>query len=147
MSASVVAPCRAPAPAESGAPRAERGGTNETSVVSFAVVGFEWIQGKGRLAGLADVRIEIEGVVLLLQGVRVLREPDGGFACQEPRFRHPDGGWVAALVLPPELSDAIAAAVLDLARDADEPHRAHGDARHPHAKAERCHDEQRHRRL
>jgi hypothetical protein len=119
MSASVEASCRAPAPAESGAPRVEGGGTNETSVVSFAVVGFEWSRGKGRLAGLADVRIEIEGVVLLLQGVRVLREPEGRLACQEPRFRHPNGGWVAALVLPPELSDAIEMAVLALARDAD----------------------------
>jgi hypothetical protein len=119
MSASVVTPRRAQAPAESGAPRTERGGTNETSVVSFEVIGFEWIRGNGRLAGLADVRIEIEGVVLLLQGVRVLREPEGRLACQEPRFRHPNGGWVAALVLPPELSDAIELAVLALARDAD----------------------------
>jgi stage V sporulation protein G len=86
-------------------------------VVTFAVTGFERIPGKGRLAGLADVRIEIEGVVLLLQGVRVLREPDCGLTCQEPRFRHPDGGWVQVLVLPPELSDAIAAAVLALAGD------------------------------
>jgi stage V sporulation protein G len=121
MSASVEAPCRAPAPAGSGVPRAEGGGTNETSVISFAVIGFEWIRCKGRLAGLADVRIEIEGVVLLLQGVRVLREPDGGLACQEPRFRHPDGRWVGALVLPPELSEAIETAVLALARDADRP--------------------------
>ena len=69
--------------------------------MSFTVVGFEWVRGKGRLAGLADVRIEIEGVVLLLQGVRVLREPDGGLACQEPRFRHPDGRWMPVAVLPP----------------------------------------------
>jgi len=121
MSASVEAPRRAPAPAGAGGPRSEGDGAAETSVVSFAVTGFEWIRGKGRLAGLADVRIEIEGVVLLLQGVRVLRERDGRLAYQEPRFRHPDGGWVAALVLPPELSDAIAAAVLALARDADGP--------------------------
>lgn len=90
---------------------------NETSVVSFTVTGFEWTRGKGRLARLADVRIEIEGVGLLLQGVRVPREPDGGLACQEPRFRHPDGGRVPVLVLPPELSDAIAVAVLALAGD------------------------------
>jgi stage V sporulation protein G len=90
-------------------------------LVSFAVTEFEWVRGKGRLAGLADVRIEIEGVVLLLRGVRVLREPDGGLACQEPRSRHPDGVWVAALVLPPELLDAIEAAVLALARDANGP--------------------------
>jgi stage V sporulation protein G len=123
MSASIVAPRRAPAPAPtsagSGGPRSEGGGTAETSVVSFAVTGFEWVRGKGRLAGLADLRIEIEGVVLLLQGVRVLREPDGGLACQEPRFRHPDGRWMPVAVLPPELSEAIAATVLALARDAD----------------------------
>ena len=109
---------RTPAPIGPGVPRAENDGRPGTSAVSFTVVGFEWVRGKGRLAGLADVRIEIEGVGLLLQGVRVLRGPDGGLACQEPRFRHPDGGWVPAVVLPPELSEAIAAAVLALAGDA-----------------------------
>ena len=119
MSASIEAPRQPPAPPGSGVPRSEGGSTAETSVVTFAVTGFEWIPDKERLAGLADVRIEIEGVALLLRGVRVLREPDGGLACQEPRFRHPDSGWVTALVLPPELSDAIAAAVLGLAGDAE----------------------------
>jgi hypothetical protein len=108
---------RTAAPIGSGVPRAQSGGRPETSVISFTVIGFEWVRGKGRLAGLADIRIEIEGVGLLLQGVRVLREPDGGLACQEPRFRHPGGGWVPVLVLPPELSEAIAAAVLALAGD------------------------------
>ena len=121
MSASIEAPHRPLAPDGSVGPRSDAGGTAEISVVSFAVTGFEWIPGKGRLAGLADVRIEIEGVVLLLQGVRVLREADGGLACQEPRFRHPDGRWVQVAVLPPELSDAIETAVLALARDADGP--------------------------
>ncbi len=119
MDGSVEAPRRTPVPAGSGAPRSGGGGAAETSVVTFAVTGFERIPGKGRLAGLADVRIEIEDVVLLLQGVRVLREPDGGLACQEPRFRHPDGRWVQVAVLPPELSDAIAVAVLALAGDAN----------------------------
>ena len=109
---------RTAAPIGPGIPRADGHGRPETSVVSFTVVGFEWVRGKGRLAGLADLRIEIEGVVLLLQGVRVLREPDGGLACQEPRFRHPDGRWMPVAVLPPELSEAIAAAVLALARNA-----------------------------
>ena len=110
---------RAPAPIGSGGPRSGGDGAPETSVVTFAVAGFERIPGKGRLAALADLRIEIEGVVLLLQGVRVLHEPDGGLACQEPRFRHPDGRWVQVAVLPPELSDAIAGAVLALAGDAN----------------------------
>ena len=109
---------RTAAPIGPGIPRADGHGRPETSVVSFTVVGFEWVRGKGRLAAQADVRIEIEGVGLLLRGVRVLREPDGGLACQEPRFRHPDGGWVQVVALPPELSGAIAAAVLSLARDA-----------------------------
>jgi stage V sporulation protein G len=118
MGAIVEASRRAPVPVEWSDAQSERGGAAETSVVTFAVTGFERVPGKGRLAGLADVRIEIEGVVLLLQGVRVLHEPDGGLACQEPRFRHPDGRWVQAAVLPPELSDAIAVAVLALAGDA-----------------------------
>ncbi len=117
MSVSIEAPNRPLAPDGSVGPRSDAGGTAEISVVSFAVTGFEWIPGKGRLAALADLRIEIEGVVLLLQGVRVPREPDGGLACQEPRFRHPGGRWLPVVVLPPELSDAIAAAVLALAGD------------------------------
>ena len=118
MSAGIEAPRRPPVPDGPVGPRSDAGGTAEISVVSFAVTGFEWVPGKGRLAALADVRIESEGVGLLLRGGRVLREPDGGLACQEPRFRHPDGGWVQAVALPPELSGAIAAAVLSLARDA-----------------------------
>jgi len=121
MSASAEAPPPGPPPTGSDEPRSERGGRAGASVVSFAVTNFEWIRGKGRLASLADLRIEIEGVLLLLQGARVLREPDGGLACQKPRFRHPDGGWVQVAALPLELSDAIAAAVLALARDADRP--------------------------
>ena len=118
MDASIEAPRRVPTPAGPGGSRSGGDGAAETSVVSFAVTGFEWVGGKGRLAGLADLRIGIEGVVLLLQGVRVLREPDGRLECEEPRFRHPDGRWVQAAVLPPELSDAIAVAVLALAGDA-----------------------------
>ncbi len=89
----------------------------DTSVVSFRVVSFEWVRGRGRLAGLADVWIEIEGVGLLLQGVRVLREIDGGLTYQEPRSRHPDGRWLPVVALPQELSDAIATAVMALAGD------------------------------
>lgn len=89
----------------------------DTSVVSFRVVSFEWVRGRGRLAGLADVWIEIEGVGLLVQGVRVLRETDGGLTYQEPRSRHPDGRWLPVVVLPHELSCAIATAVMTLAGD------------------------------
>ena len=89
----------------------------DMSVVSFRVVSFEWVRGRGRLAGLADVWIEIEGVGFLLQGVRVVREVDGSLTYQEPRSRHPDGRWLPVVVLPQELSDAMATAVMALAGD------------------------------
>ena len=80
MDGSVEAPRRTPVPAGSGAPRSGGGGAPETSVVNFAVTGFERIPCKGRLAGLADILIEIEGEYHLMQGNRVLSMSDGVLA-------------------------------------------------------------------
>ena len=72
---------------------------------------------RGRLVGLASAEIVVEGVGFLLQGIRVIYEPDGSLLVQPPRFRHPDGHWLPAVVLPPELAEAIAAEVLQAFRD------------------------------
>lgn len=81
---------------------------DDSTTVTFTVTGVEQIRGAGRLIALATVEIELEGVVLTLQGVRVLR----GRKCittEAPRFRDPrTGDWTPAVVLPNELGRAIA---------------------------------------
>lgn len=80
----------------------------DTTTVSFQVVGVEPVRGKGRLVGLAVVELVFDGVPLTLQGVRVVEQPGGGLKCDPPTFRHPNGQWFPAIVLPTELGKAIA---------------------------------------
>lgn len=85
----------------------------DTSAVRFEVRGIERVHGAGRLVALAIVAVDIEGVELVLQGVQVMREPDGGWRVRAPVWRHPGSGkWVPAVVLPDELRDAIGAEVM-----------------------------------
>jgi hypothetical protein len=86
---------------------------SETTAVEYEVVGTEPVAGSGRLIGLANVRIEIAGVSLVLQGCQVVRVGDGSLACKAPTFRHPrTGTWLPAVMLPPELSAALAREVI-----------------------------------
>jgi len=79
-----------------------------TATVTFVVTGLERICGAGRLLALASVEIDLEGVVILVQGVQVIRH-HGQIATQAPRFRDPrTGAWMPAVVLPDELGAAIA---------------------------------------
>jgi len=83
--------------------------------VQFTVIGVELVRGAGRLIGLAVVELDVAGVVLTLQGVQVLRRPDGTAECRAPVWRHPASGrHVPAVVLPDELRDALAAEVLGM---------------------------------
>lgn len=67
---------------------------------------------RGRLHALTIVTIDIAGVELTLQGVRLMQRLDGGLACEAPVWRHPlTGQWLPGMVLPPELGEAIAQAV------------------------------------
>jgi hypothetical protein len=82
-----------------------------TTTVTFTVSRLEPIRGAGRLVALVTVELELEGVVLVMQGVRVVRHRDR-ITTQAPRFRHPlTGAWVPALLLPDELGQAIACEV------------------------------------
>jgi hypothetical protein len=82
--------------------------TDSTATMTFVVTGVERIRGAGRLVALAAVEIDLEGVVVLVQGIQVVRQR-GGIATQAPRFRDPrTGAWVPAVVLPKELGVAIA---------------------------------------
>jgi hypothetical protein len=76
--------------------------------VTFTVTGLERIQGHGRLLALAALEIEFDGVKLALHGVQVIRQGKR-ITTQAPRFRNPKTGvWAPAVILPDELSAAIA---------------------------------------
>jgi stage V sporulation protein G len=79
-----------------------------TSTVTFTVTDVERVEGAGRLIALAIIELELDGVVLVVQGVRVVRQ-NNRIATEAPRFRDPrTGQWVPALILPDELGRAIA---------------------------------------
>lgn len=91
---------------------------SETVPVTYTVLHVERVQGAGRMVGLAVVELEVAGAVLTLQGVQVVREGDGSLTCKAPTFRHPrTGQWLPAVVLPPELRDAIGREVVEVAAE------------------------------
>jgi stage V sporulation protein G len=79
-----------------------------TTTVTFTVIDVEPVHGAGRLVALAKVELELDGVVLVMQGVRVERQCDR-ITSQAPRYRDPrTGNWLPALIIPAELGQAIA---------------------------------------
>ena len=85
----------------------------ETIAVEYTLRGVERISGAGRLLALAIVDLDVAGVVLTLQGVRVMQRPDGSRSCEAPVWRHPASGrWLPAVILPPALAQALADEVL-----------------------------------
>jgi stage V sporulation protein G len=69
----------------------------------------------GRLLALASVEVNIFGVAFEVRGIQVARvRVDGREATEAtlPRYRGPNGEWLAAIVMPPELYDPIGRAVL-----------------------------------
>src|ERR671919_3036603 len=79
-----------------------------TSTVTFTVTDVERVEGAGRLIALAAIELELDGVALVVQGVRVVRQSTR-IDTEAPRFRDPrTGQWVPALILPDELRRAIA---------------------------------------
>jgi hypothetical protein len=85
----------------------------ETVPVTYTLIGIESVRNSGRLIALAIVEIDVAGVVLTLQGVRVMRRPDGSLAVEAPTFRHPrTGKSLPCILLPPALAQAFADDVL-----------------------------------
>jgi hypothetical protein len=82
--------------------------TAGTATVTFTVTDVERVEGAGRLAALAAIEIELDGVALTVRGIRVLRQKDR-ITTEAPRYRDPrTGRWLPALILPDELGRAIA---------------------------------------
>ena len=48
---------------------------NETATVTFTVFSMERLHGLGRLVGLANVEVVVDGVAITVQGVRILQRP------------------------------------------------------------------------
>lgn len=78
-----------------------------TATVTFTVTDVERIEGAGRLAALAAIEIELDGIALTVQGVRVVRQSNR-ITTEAPHYRDPrTGQWRPALILPDELGAAI----------------------------------------
>jgi hypothetical protein len=78
-----------------------------TATVTFTVTDVARIEGAGRLAALAAIEIELDGIALTVQGVRVVRQSNR-ITTEAPRYRDPrTGQWLPALILPDELGAAI----------------------------------------
>ena len=73
---------------------------------------------KGRLLALAKVEIDIDGIMVMVDGVQIVRIPANGHrqemtGVDVPRYRAPDGTWKQAITLPDELDGPLGDAVLD----------------------------------
>jgi hypothetical protein len=89
-----------------------------TQPVTYRVTGVERVTGSGRLVGLANCDVEIGGIVVALQGIQIRRLSDGGLVVAAPLWRHPRSGkWMPGVILPDELSEALADEVIQCARE------------------------------
>lgn len=62
---------------------------------------------------LASVEVDIDGVLLVIHGVRAIRVQPIGTRIDLPMFRDENGTWRHAVTLPDEISGPIGTAVLD----------------------------------
>jgi len=91
----------------------------QTTPVEFRVTAMEHLPDSGSLLAVADVEAVIGGVPILIQGLQVhRRQSDGRLTCSLPQKKHPrTGKWLSAVVLPPELSQAIGDEVVATIRE------------------------------
>jgi hypothetical protein len=82
------------------------------STVSITVLSIKPVKF-GKIFALASVEIDIDGVVLVLHGVRAIRVQPMGTLIDLPTFRDENGVWRHAVTLPDEISGPIGKAVLD----------------------------------
>ncbi len=86
---------------------------SETVTARFEVLGVERVRQAGRLLALANVTLDMGGVELVLQGVRVFRCLDGDLAVSGPQWRHPGSGkWTPGVMLPDDLARAMGREVI-----------------------------------
>ncbi|BBE74563.1 hypothetical protein [Oharaeibacter diazotrophicus] len=80
------------------------------ALVNVTVVTLLRVDGPGRLVALANAEIEIDGVPILVQGVRALRS-GAVLTVEAPQFRDRDGRWCPGVVLPDPVLAEIAAQI------------------------------------
>jgi stage V sporulation protein G len=83
-----------------------------SSTVSITVLSVKPVKF-GRIFALASVEVDIDGVLLVIHGVRAIRVQPIGTRIDLPMFRDEDGTWRHAITLPDEISGPIGRAVLD----------------------------------
>ena len=82
------------------------------SIVSITVVSVKPVKF-GKIFALASVEIDIDGVLLVIHGVRAIRLHPIGTRIDLPMFRDENGVWRHAITLPGEICAPIGRAVLD----------------------------------
>jgi hypothetical protein len=83
-----------------------------SSTVTITVLSIKAVKF-GKIFALASVEIDIDGVVLILHGVRAIRVRPMGTLIDLPTFRDENGVWRHAVTLPDEISGPLGRAVLD----------------------------------
>ncbi|WP_234016236.1 hypothetical protein [Magnetospirillum gryphiswaldense] len=68
-------------------------------------------QGRGNLLALADVEVLLDGVSIIIHGVQVCATAERT-EVRLPRYRAPDGNWMAAITLPDEVKGPMGDAVI-----------------------------------
>ena len=84
----------------------------DTVTVAATVLGLKCVDA-GRLLALAEVELEIAGIVFTLRGVRVIKTGPRSHGVAAPCYRGANGRLADAISLPPELAQAVAGVVLD----------------------------------
>jgi hypothetical protein len=85
---------------------------SSSSRVSITVLSIKPVNF-GRIFALASVEIDIDGVLLVIHGVRAIRARPMGTRVDLPVFRDENGVWQRAITLPDEICGPIGKAVLD----------------------------------
>jgi len=83
-----------------------------SSTVSITVLSVKPVKF-GRIFALASVEVDLDGVLLVIHGVRAIRAQPMGTRIDLPVYRDENGVWQRAITLPEEISEAIGRAVLD----------------------------------
>jgi stage V sporulation protein G len=83
-----------------------------SSTISITVLSVKPVKF-GRIFALASVEVDIDGVPVVIHGVRAIRVHPIGTRIDLPMFRDENGTWRHAITLPDEISGPIGRAVLD----------------------------------
>ena len=81
-------------------------------IVSITVLSVKRVK-LGKIFALASVEVDIDGVLLVIHGVRVISVHPLGTRIELPTYRDEHGVWCRAITLPDEICGPMGRAVLD----------------------------------